>query len=117
MEIGRQIMTLKDISNGPEWSLWVVMVLLAVFSIVLLSGHGVNLIAGYNTASEEEKEQYDAKKLCRVIGVGMLVITVMIMIMALWEDVLPAAFAYIFLGVVITDCVVMIILANTICKK
>lgn len=110
-------MTLKDISNGPDGILWIVMVLLAVLSIVLLTGHGVNLIAGYNTASKEEKEQYDAKKLCRVIGGGMLVITVMILIMTLWQDVLPAAFAYIFLGVVITDCVVMIVLANTVCKK
>ena len=110
-------MTVKDISNGPEWVLWVVLILFVILSIVLLTGHGVNLIAGYNTASKEEQSQYDAKKLCRVIGGGMLVITIMIWIMAMWEDVLSAVFAYIFLGIVIGDCIVMIILANTICKK
>ena len=48
-------MTLKDIHKGPDWVLWAVVVLFAVISIVLLSGHGANLIAGFNTASEEEK--------------------------------------------------------------
>ena len=38
-------MTLKDISNGPDWLIWVVGILLAIISIVLISGHGANLIA------------------------------------------------------------------------
>ena len=109
-------MTVKDISNGPAWIMWGGLIIFAIISVVLLMGHGANLIAGYNTASEEEKSRYDEKKLCRVTGIGMLVITVMIFIMAVWEAVLPAVFAYIFLGVVV-DCIVIIILMNTICKK
>ena len=35
--------------------------LLLVISIVLLCGRGSWLIAGYNTASEEEKRQYNTK--------------------------------------------------------
>ena len=110
-------MTVNDISNGPEWVMWIVVVLLAVMSIVLLTGHGAGLIAGYNTASKEEKNKYDEKKLCRVIGGGMSVITLLILVMAVWEDVLPAAFSTVFLVVVLVDCVVMIVLANRICKK
>lgn len=110
-------MTLSDISNGPDVVIWLVFVLFAVLSIVLLSGHGGWLIAGYNTASEEEKSKYDEKKLCRVSGAGMVVITVLIFVMAIGEEVLPAAFAYVFLAVTIVDCIVIIVLMNTICKK
>ena len=88
-------MTLKEISNGPEWAMWIAVVFFAILSVVLLSGHGAFLIAGYNTLSKEEKSKYDEKKLCRVFGVGMSVITICIAVMALWEAVLPAVTAYI----------------------
>ncbi len=48
-------MTLNDISNGPDWIMWIGFAILAFMSIVLLTGHGAGLIAGYNTASKEEK--------------------------------------------------------------
>ncbi len=110
-------MTLKDISNGPDWIMWVGFAIFALISIVFLSGHGVNLIAGYNAASREEQEKYDAKKLCHIVGFGMSIITILILIMAIGEEILPAYIAYIFLGVIIIDCIVIIVLANTICKK
>lgn len=110
-------MTLKDVSNGPDFVIWMVSIVCFVLSIVLLSGKGSWLIAGYNTASKEEKNKYDEKKLCRIIGAGMAVITVMLVIMGLGEDVLPEAFAYIFAAVTVVDCAAMIILANTICKN
>lgn len=110
-------MTLKDISNGPDGVIWIAAIVLLLLSIVLLSGHGSWLIAGYNTASEEEKSKYDEKKLCRVMGAGMSVITVFLFIMARWEEVLPASFAYVSLAVILAVCVITIILSNTICKK
>ena len=110
-------MTLKDISHGPSWTIWIVFVIFAVLSLILLSGHGANLIAGYNTSSKGEKAKVNEKKLCRVIGAGMLLITVLILVMLLGEAVLPASFAYVTLGAILVDCVVMIVLANTICKK
>lgn len=45
-------MTLKDLSNGPEWVSWVMLVIFAVLSVIFLSGHGSGLIAGYNTSSK-----------------------------------------------------------------
>ena len=38
---------------------WVVNIVMAIVSIVLLSGKGAFLIAGYNTSSKEKKAQYD----------------------------------------------------------
>lgn len=99
------------------WILWLVFALFAVLSIVLLSGHGENLIAGYNTASQEEKDKYDSKKLCRVIGGGMAVIAVMLLVFALLIASLPTWFIFVFVSVVIVDCIVMIVLANTKCKR
>ncbi len=110
-------MTLKDTMNGPHVLLWIIIALCAILSIVLLSGHGADLIAGYNTASKEEKQKYDEKKLCRVTGAGMAVITVLVLISALLMEVLPAWFAYLSGGIVLAVCAVIIILANTICKK
>lgn len=110
-------MTLKDVHNGPDWILWAAAVIFALIGIVLLSGHGANLIAGYNTASEEEKNKYDAKKLCRSVGGGMSVITVLILVMALGEDVLPAYFSKVFLAVTLMDIGAMLVLMNTVCRK
>lgn len=43
-------------------------VLMVVMALVLLMGRGSFLIAGYNTASKEEKEKYDSKALSRFMG-------------------------------------------------
>lgn len=50
-------MKLIDKMNGPEWILWVVAGIFVILTIVFLSGHGSGLIAGYNTATKEEKEK------------------------------------------------------------
>ena len=110
-------MTLKDISSGPDWTMWATAAVLVVISIVLLTGRGAFLIAGYNTASKEEKSKYDAKKMSRIAGAGMSVITLFVLIMAIWEDVLPSYISYIFGAVVLIVCIAVIILSNTICKK
>ena len=107
-------MTLKDISNGPATAiLWIVFSLLLVISIILLSGHGSILIAGYNTASKKEKERIDQKKLCRIVGAGLLPIAVLVLIMAIFLDTLPSFFVYIFVFFTLLDAVLIVILANT----
>ena len=110
-------MKLADLSTGPDWILWIVFIIFAVLSIVLLLVHGSWFISGYNTASKEEKEKYNEKKLCRTMGIGMFVITLLISTMGLLENILPAFFAYIALGIVLVDVAVIIILGNTICRK
>ena len=110
-------MKLADLASGPDWVVWIVLVIFAVLSIVLLSGHGSWVISGYNTASKEEKEKYDEKKLCRTMGIGMSIISILILIMGLFESVLPAFFVYIAVGIIVVDVVVIIILGNTLCRK
>lgn len=110
-------MTLADKMNGPGWIVWAVLVIFIILSIIFISGHGINFIAGFNTLSAEEKEKYNIKKVCRVTGIGMAIIALIIFIMATFENVLPASFVYVALIVILIDCLVIIILANTICKK
>ena len=110
-------MKLADLATGSDWIVWIVFAIFAVVSIVLLSGHGSWFISGYNTASKEEKKKYDEKKLCRTMGIGMSIIAILILIMCLFENFLPAFFLYIALVIIIVDVVVIIILENTICRK
>lgn len=48
--------------------------MLIVMGLILHTGRGSFLIAGYNTLSSAEKEQYDTKKLCRFVGKILLFI-------------------------------------------
>jgi len=102
--------------NGPIWLAWIIVALFSIISIILLMGKGNFLIAGYNTAGKNIKQRYNTKKLCRVIGGGFGIITVILGISAYYEFKLPAAIEWIvpwgYLGAV----VVMAILANTICR-
>ena len=110
--------TLSDLNtgNGPEWLGWVIIGIFALYSIVALTGHGANLIAGYNTSTDEEKKKYDKKKLSRTAGAGFAVLTVILFVMLMWEAVIPIAFAYVLFALIVIDIVVTIVLMNTRCK-
>ena len=58
---------------------------LLIMGIVVLIGKGDNLIAGYNTASPEEKSQYNIKRLRGLIG-GLLVLLAPMMVFLLGEE-------------------------------
>lgn len=108
---------MKDMLTGPVWIIWLVFALLAIVSVLLLSGHGANLIAGYNTSGREERERCNERRLCRVVGSGLAVIALLLLVMAIFLDVLPGWFSYVMISVVLIDAVVMVVLANTWCKK
>lgn len=110
-------MTMADISNGPTWVGYAGAIILIILSLILLSGHGSWLIAGYNTASPKEKEKYDQRKLCRVTGGGLGIISVLVLITCIFEHQLPASFVYVLIAVIFIDVAITIILGNTICKK
>ncbi len=48
-------MILADTMNGPEWIAWACLVIFIILSIILMSGHGINFITGFDTLSTEEK--------------------------------------------------------------
>ena len=103
--------------NGPIWLGWVVVILLAVMSIVLLMGKGSFLIAGFNTASKEEKKKYNVKRLCRIVGGGLSFLTIFIAIFIYFEGDLPKYLQWIMPWGYLAIIALMLILTNTICKK
>ncbi|MEI6101333.1 MAG: DUF3784 domain-containing protein [Eubacteriales bacterium] len=83
-------------------------------SVVLLTGKGSWLIAGYNTSSKEEKSKYDSKKLSRAAGIMLLIVTFsVILITFLNSQVITVLCTVIILVSVLFTIVYM----NTKCKK
>lgn len=92
----------------------IIAILLLTMGIIILIGKGDNLIAGYNTASKEEKAQYDIKRLRGLIG-GVLIVLAPVMILTLREESMTSTWA--FIAVTFVLCIVVVILANTWAKK
>lgn len=96
----------------------IVLIILAtimlIMGIIILIGKGDNLIAGYNTASKEERSQYNIKRLRGLIG-GFLLILAPMMVLLLSEESIAAGFSFIALTFVL--CIILVILANTWAKK
>lgn len=46
----------------------------------------------------------------------MSVIAILLLIMGVFENILPAFFVYIALGIILADVVITIVLGNTICE-
>ena len=89
-------------------------VLFAIMGIVILIGKGDNLIAGYNTASKEERAKYDIKRLRGLIG-GLLLVLAPAMFLLYGEPSMGRSFA--FASLVLVLSIVVVILANTWAKK
>ena len=91
-------------------------ILAAIFvflAVLLLLGKGDMLIAGYNTASPEEREQYDIRRLSLLVALVLIVSAVGMVLLVLWPERLAIAFSFI----VIFICLLTVILANTWAKK
>ena len=68
--------------------LGVVSLVLLIMAIIILSGKGDSLIAGYNTASREAQDVYDKRRVRILVGVLLIVIGL----------VLPAFGLFLILG-------------------
>ncbi len=97
-----------------------------IIAIFMFFGKGSWMIAGYNTASAKEKEQYDEKKLCRMMGITLLVIAALLFIMAylgykvesgIMDENQMLPFAIIFIIVVLVTVIIDIYYSNTKCRK
>ena len=80
---------------------------MAIMGIVILIGKGDKLISGYNTASEEEREQYNIKRLRGLIG-GLLIVLAPTVLM-LKEETMTAVLSFVALTSV--ACIIVVILA------
>ena len=92
----------------------VVAAILVIMGILILIGKGDNLIAGFNTASREEKAQYHVKRLRGLIG-GLLIVLAPMMFLLLREETMEAMWSFVALAFVL--CIVVVVLANTWAKK
>lgn len=96
---------------------WLSVVLTGILSLVFFSGRGGFLIAGYNTMPAREKEKFDGKKLCRVMGAGFGVITLWLLLSALLGDNPPAWFTKLTPVIFLADIAFMLLTANFGCKR
>ena len=90
-------------------------ILFIVLAIILLMGKGDMLIAGYNTASEEERNKVDIKRLRIVMAILMVITAVFCAILPLIGNNKTSQLAAAGLFIAIT--IVGIIVANTWAKK
>ena len=92
----------------------VIAAMLAIMGIVILVGKGDNLIAGYNTASKEERAKYNVKRLRALIG-GLSLVLAPLMFMIFGEPSTANVISFCF--IVFFLCIVVVILANTWARK
>ena len=92
----------------------IVAAMLLIFGIVILCGKGDNLIAGFNTASKEEKEKYHIKRLRLVMGVAMILLAPTCLLLR-WKDYASGMASFCVITVLL--CFTAILLANTWAKK
>ena len=86
-----------------------------VLAIILLIGKGDMLIAGYNTASEEERKKVDIKRLRIVMAILMVITAAFCAILPLLGNHKTSQLAA--TGIFIAITIVGIIVANTWAKK
>ena len=97
--------------------LWTLTAILAIWSLVLLSGHGAASIAGFNTMTEDEKKTIDEKKLCFVMGISMSVCALTMLYMAVLSPNITITTTIIASSIITIDMIVTIYIANTKCEK
>ena len=85
-----------------------------VLGIIVLAGKGDMLIAGYNTASKEEKEKVNIKRLRLLIG-GLSVIIAPLFFIPNDENEVSTGLT--IAGIVVVLTIIVLVLANTWAMK
>ena len=95
----------------------VIIVIMFVLGIVILSGKGDNLIAGYNTASEEERKEVNIKRL-RIVVAGICILSPVVIGLPVFIGKEGDASLHLLTAFcVILMTIVGLVLANTWCKR
>lgn len=89
--------------------------MMVVLAFVILKGKGDGLIAGYNTASNEEQEKYNIKRLRIVVAAMILFVPALGLVAACLDDMTGITID--ILPVLLIGVAVGIILVFTWCKK
>jgi len=85
--------------------------LLTLLGCILLTGRGVNLVAGYNTMPKEKKTRYDAQAISKFAGkitlpIGLLTMLAIFFVLNTW-------FWVAYTVVVVGLCVFALVYCNT----
>lgn len=93
--------------------------LFVLLGVIFALGKGADLIAGYNTASAQEKEKYDVKKLCKSMSRFMFALAVCWLVIAASEIFQTLILLWIGLALFFLAIVTGLIYMNTgnRCKK
>ena len=95
----------------------VTIVIMFALGVVILSGKGDNLIAGYNTASEEERQEVNIKRL-RIVVAGICILTPILIGIPVFIGKEGDASLHLFtVFCVILMTIIGLVLANTWCKR
>jgi hypothetical protein len=86
-----------------------------VFAVIFLMGKGDKFIAGYNTASEEEKKKVNIKRLRILMAILSVITAGYVSILPIIGDNTQSQMGAMFVFIVVT--LIFIILANTWAKK
>lgn len=89
--------------------------MMVALAFVILKGWGDRLIAGYNTASKEEQEKFNIKRLRIVVAAMILSVPALILVAACFDDITGITLD--FLPVLLIVVVIGIILVYTWCRK
>lgn len=92
----------------------IIAAILVVIGVIILAGKGDMLIAGYNTASEEEKQKVNIKRLRLLIGGLSVIIAPLFFIPNEENDV---SLGLTIAGIVVVLTIIVLVLANTWAKK
>lgn len=87
--------------------------LFVLLGIVMSMGKGSFLIAGYNTMSKEEKEQYDTVSLCKCIGKLMFIIAFCVTLFVLSDIFAIKALFYTGIALFLISVLFTLIYLNT----
>ena len=90
--------------------------LLVLLGVVFAAGKGTGLIASYNTACAEEKENYDKKKLCKAMSRLMFALAGCWLVTASSEIFKKIALLWIGLALFLVVSVVGAVYVNRGCK-
>lgn len=89
--------------------------MMVALAFVILKGWGDRLIAGYNTASKEEQEKFNIKRLRIVVAAMILSVPALILVAACFDDITGITLD--FLPVLLIVVAIGIILVYTWCRK
>lgn len=95
----------------------VIIVIMFALGMVILSGKGDNLIAGYNTANEKERREVNIKRL-RIVVAGICILTSVLIGIPFFIGKEDDASSHLFtvFGIMLIT-IIGLVLANTWCKR